>query len=118
VSNEGLILRRWEVNVSRYGQSVELATTRGKALSAIWRCDAFGGYSFGEFLKIARCRLSRHQPETVAITVLGKPAFYLGHNNQYVQFSYPGGEFVLNAHPFDVEPQQYRPRAYQRHEAA
>lgn len=109
-----LILRRWEASVDGYGQSVELATSRGKALSAVWRCDIFNGYTFGEFLKRARCRLSTHQLQPVSITVLGKPAFYLGHNNQYVQFCYPRGEFVLNAHPLDVEPQQYRPCSYRR----
>jgi hypothetical protein len=113
----GFVLRRWEVSVEGYGSSVELAVTRGKALGAVWRCDAFGHFSFGEFLKRARCRLSPHQPKPEQITVLGKPAFYIGHNNQYVQFAWPDGEFVLNAHPSDVEPQSYRPAHY-RTEAA
>ena len=105
-------LRRFEVAVAGYGAGIYLAKTRGKALADAWRSDAFDGYSFGEFLKVARCRLTEYQPPATPITVLGKPAFYLDHNQQYVQFVYPDGEFVLNAHPYDVLPEQYRPRAY------
>jgi hypothetical protein len=108
----GLKLRRWEVWVDGYGSSVELATSRGKALASVWRCDIFNGYTFGEFLKKARCRLSAYQPKPIEITVLGKPAFYLDHNNQYVQFAWPDGEFVLNAHPYDVQPESFRPASY------
>ena len=107
----GFRLRRWSVSVDGYGEATELATTRGKALASVWRND-IEGYSFGEFLKRARCRLSSYQPKPEPITVLGKPAFYIDHNRQYVQFAWPDGEFVLNAHPYDVEPQSFRPEAY------
>lgn len=106
-------LRRYEVSVGRWGTGIYLATTRGRALADAWRSDAFNGYTFGEFLKIARCRLTDHQIEPKPITVSGKPAFYVDHNDQYVQFAYPDGEFVLNAHPLDVLPESFRPKAYQ-----
>lgn len=114
---EGFILRRFEVRVHRYGSGIYLAPTRGKALAQAWRSDAFDGFSFGDFLKIARCRLTEHQVKPVPITVLGEPAFKVDHDSQYVQFVYPGGEFVLNAHPLDVLPPSARPRAY-RHVGA
>ncbi len=108
----GFILRRFEVSVGHYGDAIILATTRGKALADAWRSDLFEGLTFGEFLKIARARLSKYQPEPDAITVMGKAALGLGHNSQYVQFVYPGTDVVLNAHPLDVLPESYRPRAY------
>lgn len=111
---EGFRLRRWEVTVNGYDSSVSLATTRGKALADAWRCDAFNGVTFGEFLKFARCHLSKYKPERFGdpITVCGKPAFFVGNNRQYVQIAYPGGEFPLSAHPYDVEPEEYRPDTY------
>lgn len=111
--SEGFILRRFVVTAGRWGEGVILATSRGAALADAWRSDAFEGYTFGEFLKFARCRLDQHQPVPSEITVEGKPAFGLGHNGQYVQFVYPGGKFVLNAHPLDVLPETVRPKAYQ-----
>lgn len=112
MADADFILRRFEVTVGHYGEAIILATTRGKALADAWRSDAFNGYTFGEFLKIARARLSRYQPKPDRITVRGKPAHGLGHNGQYVQFVYPGQDVVLNAHPLDVLPASYRPRAY------
>lgn len=108
----GFVLRRFVVSVMGWGESTVLAKTRGKALADAWRCDAFSDCTFGEFLKIARCRLDWYQPKPDEITVLGKPALGLGHNSQYVQFVYPGGEHVLNAHPLDVLPESYRPASY------
>lgn len=110
--DEGFKLRRYVVSVAG-GQSTILATTRGKALSETWRCDAFSHYSFGEFLKIAGCRLDHHQPKPDRITVSGEKAFGLGHDGQYVHFVRPGGEFVLYSHPLDVLPESYRPLCYQ-----
>lgn len=106
------ILRRFIVTVGRWGEGAYLASTRGKALADAWRSDAFEGYTFGEFLKMARCRLDRWQPTPVEITVEGKRALGLGHNGQYVQFVYPGKEVVLNAHPLDVLPESVRPKVY------
>lgn len=107
------VLRRYVVTVGRWGEAVILAASRGKALADAHRSDAFEGYSFGEFLKMARCRLDSWQPTPSEITVLGKRALGLGHNGQYVQFVYPGEEVVLNAHPLDVLPESARPVAYQ-----
>ena len=112
------ILRRYEVTVNGWGSEIYLAQTRGKAMADAWRSDAFWGYTFGEFLKMARCRLTAYQPAPDEITVLGKRALGLGHNGQYVQFVYPGKDVVLNAHPLDVLPASYRPRAYQEMERA
>ena len=115
---DGFRLRRYEVTVGRWGSAIILATTRGKAMADAWRSDAFNGYTFGEFLKMARCRLTDFQITPTPITVLGKPAFKVDHNSQYVMFVYPGGEFVLNAHPLDVLPVKARPKSYQHMEAA
>lgn len=106
------ILRRYEVTVGHWGSGIYLAATRGKALADAWRSDAFEGYTFGEFLKMARCRLTDYQPVPDEITVLGKRALGLGHNGQYVQFVWPGKEVVLNSHPLDVLPESARPKAY------
>lgn len=113
--SDSFILRRWTVTVTGWGESVEVAPTCGKALSRAWSCDAFSNLTFGQFLKIARCRLSPVVPPDFGapITVLGKPAFYLGCTH-HVQFAWPGGEFVLHAHPYDVEPESYRPLQYRR----
>lgn len=121
MSGKDFILRRYEVTVGGFSEpmrSTILAASRGKALADAWRNDIFEGYTFGEFLKIARCRLDSYQPQPVEITVLGKRALGLGYNSQYVQFVYPGKDVVLNAHPFDVLPVSYRPRAYQGSAAA
>ena len=106
-------LRRYVVAVQGWGEATVLAASRGKALSDTWRCDAFGDMTFGEFLKIARCRLDWYQPTPQQITISGEAVWGLGHNGQYVQFVYPHGEHVLNSHPLDVLPVTARPRAYQ-----
>jgi hypothetical protein len=108
-------LRRYEVEVGRWGTGVYLATSRGKALADAWRSDAFNGYTFGEFLKLARCRLSppHHQPKPDIITVSGEECWGLGHNGQYVLLVRFGGDHVLYSHPLDVLPVSYRPKAYQ-----
>jgi len=109
-------LRRYEVSVSGFSEPMSaayLAASRGKAMADAWRSDIFNGYSFGEFLKIARCRLSYHQPKPTEITVSGEPVWGLGHNGQYVSFVRPGGDFVLYSHPLDVLPVSERPTSYQ-----
>lgn len=113
------LLKRWTVTVwwaSGATTSDEVvAPSRGKALADAWRSDAFNGCTFGEFLKFSRCRRA---PEPAwwgaPITVLGKPAFFLDYNKQYVRFAYPGAEFAMNAHPYDVLPIERRPEAYRK----
>lgn len=116
-ARQGLLLKNWTVSVlwssgtTTSGDIVD--ASRGKALAAAWRSDAFNGSTFGEFLKFARCRRAADPAWWgKPITVEGKPAFYLGHNRQYVQIGYPGDAFALNAHPYDVLPLECRPEGY------
>lgn len=111
------LLRRYEVTVSG-STGIYLAQTRGKAMADARRCDAFCDLTFGQFLKIARCLLSRHQPKPDRILVSGEPCWGLGHDRQYVHFVQPGGDRVLYSHPLDVLPVSYRPSAYRPVEAA
>lgn len=60
--SERFVLKRYEITVGHWGKNIYLAKTRGKALADAWRSDAFNGYTFGEFLKMARCRVSDYQP--------------------------------------------------------
>jgi hypothetical protein len=108
------IVKRWLVSVAGYSATAYTAKTRGSALADAWRCGAFDGIKFGEFLKIARCRRDRVCPSRWGdkITVSGKPAFFLGNNPQYIQFVWPGSDVVLNSHPYDVLPVGYRPSTY------
>ena len=109
-------LRRYEVSVSGFSEpmsAVYLSTSRGKAMADAWRSDIFSNYTFGEFLKIARCRLSWYQAKPTEIEVLGERVWGLGHNRQYVQFVRPNGDHVLKAHPLDVLPVSARPKDYQ-----
>ena len=108
-------LRRYEISVTGFSEPLSsdcLATSRGKAMADAWRHDIFNGYTFGEFLKIARCRLSWYQPKPTEIEVLGERVWGLGHNRQYVQFVRPNGDHILNAHPYDVLPESERPESY------
>ena len=111
---EGFIAKRWMVTVPGYGSAPYTAMTRGRAFANAWRSDVFEGVSFAEFLKVARCRRDPITPPRWGdqITVNGKPAFFLGNNCQYVQLVYPGRDVVLNAHPYDVLPVEYRPDNY------
>jgi hypothetical protein len=56
--------RLWDVSVEGYGEAIFEATTRGKAIAAAWRCDAFGHVPFKRFLSMARARLRRDPPPT------------------------------------------------------
>ena len=106
-------LRRYDVDVGRWGAARILAPSRGKALAYAWQSDVFEGYSFSEFLRMAKCRLSDNQPQPDLITVSGEQCWGLGHNGQYVQLVRFGGDQVLHSHPLDVLPVSYRPKAYQ-----
>ena len=108
------LLKRWDVSVPGYGVGTYCRPTRGKALSDAWRSDVFNNVSFGEFIRVARCRRSPVDPPDFGtpITVLGRPAFFVGRDSQYVSFAWPDGEFTLHAHPLDVLPEEFRPQAY------
>lgn len=108
-----LIVKRWDVTVVGYGTGAYDGASRGKALADAWRSDAFNGYTYRQFLSIANCRKGT-LPDRWGdhITVCGKPAFFLESNRAYVRFAYPDCGVVSNAHPFDVEPEEYRPDTY------
>lgn len=112
--SEGFILKRWDVTVVGYGSGFFAATSRGKALADAWRCDAFSGWTFAQFLKRANCIRMKEVTEFwgIPITIGGKPAFFVDSNKAYVQFVYPGKDLVLSAHPLEVLPESYRPEAY------
>lgn len=115
-----LLLKRWEVSVEwasgAISRDVVVATTRGKAMADTWRCDAFSGSTYAEFLKFARCRRDHHKPHRWGdpITACGRPAFFLGMDSQYVQIAFADTDeqHVGNAHPYDVFPAEYRPNTY------
>jgi hypothetical protein len=50
--------RCFDVMVTGYGTAQFLAKSRGQALADAWRSSAFDGWSFKDFLKRARARLS------------------------------------------------------------
>lgn len=106
-------IRRWNVEVRGYGSGEYLATTQGKALADAWRSDVFSHLNFGDFLKVARCRLHWQQPTHQEITVSGRAAYFIDRNSQYVRFQYPDDDRVLSSHPLDVLPEKYRPAHYQ-----
>ncbi|WP_232629189.1 hypothetical protein [Methylobacterium sp. Leaf118] len=53
----------YDVSVQGYGTEVITAPSRGKALAAAWRSDAFSHISFGAFLRITSLR-RREVPPT------------------------------------------------------
>jgi hypothetical protein len=115
--NGGFLLKRWTVSVTWSSGTITSADieapTRGKAMADAWRSDVFNGSTFGEFLRFARARRAP-EPRRFGdeIMVLGKPAFFIENNRQYVRFAWPGNGCVFNAHPYDVEPEEYRPSTY------
>lgn len=114
---EGFMLKAFSVSIEGFPPYRYYAASRGHALRDSW--NAYCSYrpiSFKEFLTIARCR--REDPINdrfgQPISVGGKPAFFVSLNNQYVQFSRPGGTEYFNAHPYDVEPEEFRPWTYRQ----
>lgn len=112
-------LKRWSVSVEGYGTGSYIATTRGKALADAWRNDVFSQWTFGAFLKRARC-LRADEPVWWGAPCLfeGEPARYYGHNRQYVTVQLRGNEFTGSAHPYDILPLEYRPEGYRDRGAA
>lgn len=108
------LIKRWCVSVDGYGTGHYEAASRGKALADAWSCDALSHVTFGQFLKMARCSRDHDLPPRWGqpITVGGKPAFFVENNRQYVRFAYPGQLHVMNSHPYDVLPVEYRPDTY------
>ncbi len=115
---KGFILKVFNVHVRRFDtHTTVVAASRSKARAEAWTLyrESYPSMTIMAFAKEAHITVAR-SPDRFGhpITVLGKGAFFLGNDSQYVRFAYPGGTFGLNAHPFDVEPQDYRPVSYQR----
>ena len=112
-SIDGLcIVRPWRVRVAGYEDSyVHYERSRQKALAASWR--DYGCYvkqvPFRQFLQIASARMEPLGERFGELMwVGGKPAFYVSHNSQYIQFVRPDSDMVMNTHPYDVEPPEAR----------
>jgi hypothetical protein len=106
---QGMLVKPWEVVVSDYSSATYYGTSRGKVIADAWRCDSFYHLSFKEFLRIVRCR--RAEPCArfgERFTISGRPARYISHNRQYVQFVWDGEETVLNTHPLDIDQSEAR----------
>lgn len=109
----GFVLRAYDVTVR--GQShIYFAATAARARADAWRdYSECRDVSFGDFLKASSIRRAARFDEQgsrygEAMTVCGKPAFYVSHNSQYIQFVRPGSDVVLHSHPLDVEPPEAR----------
>ncbi len=114
----GFLLKRWTVTALGISGDVT-AISRGRALAETWKNSLFEGYSFRDFLRIAKCKRAPDPEDWGApITVEGEPAFYLGHNRAYVEICYPGSAHTSFAHPYDVLPIERRPAPYRDREAA
>lgn len=106
---EGMRVKPWAVTVSGYGTGAWYGTSRGKVIADAWRCDSFCHVSFKDFLLVVQCR--RAEPSErygERFTINGKPARYISHNRQYVQFVWDGEETVLNTHPLDIDQPEAR----------
>lgn len=106
---EGMRVKPWAVTVLDYGTATYYGSSRGKVIADAWRCDAFYHLSFKDFLRIVRCR--REEPAErygEHFTISGRPARYISHNGQYVQFVWDGEDTVLNTHPLDIDQPEAR----------
>ncbi len=108
---QSFFLKQFRVSVSGFDSHPYHARSRQKALADAWRnfCSYRDDVAFKDFLKMARA-LQEEPSERFgeAIIVGGKPAFYVSHNQQYIQFVRPDSDVILNGHPFDVEPPSAR----------
>lgn len=106
---QGMRVKPWEVAVQGYPAMTYYGVTRGKVIADAWRCDAFYNLPFKEFLRIVRCR--REEPAErfgERFTISGRPARYVSHNRQYVQFVFDGEDTVLSTHPLDIDQPEAR----------
>ena len=113
-------IRAFRIDVSGLSEpisAVVLAASRGKALSRTWG-EGFDGYTYKQFLKMARCRLEPIQPVPFEISFEGKPCWFVDRNNAYVRFAWPDADRILTAHPYDILPVHARPNSYQDRIAA
>jgi hypothetical protein len=102
---EGMRVKPWEVAVSGYPQpGLYFGTSRGKVIAEAWRCDAFHGVSFKDFLGMVSCRRAAPSERYgERFTISGRPCRYISHNRQYVQFVVDGEDTVYNTHPLDID---------------
>ncbi|WP_156518332.1 hypothetical protein [Sphingobium sp. EP60837] len=115
--SRGFLIKPFRVSVDGFSPQLYYAASRALALrDAWWGYRNYREVTFKEWLRMARCWREDEIGDQFGapITVCGKPAFFVTHNNQYVQFSRPGGTEYFNAHPFDVEPAEFRPWTYRR----
>ena len=107
----GFLMKRYTVSVQGHGEQSYIAVSPSKARADAWR-DYSGLYdiTFKDFLRASSVRRAYLDSPRFGepITVLGKPAFWVGCNRQYIQFVYAGEHLVLNSHPYDVEPPEAR----------
>lgn len=113
-----LLLKPFTVHVSGFPPSTYYAASRGKALARVWGeyAATFDEVSFGQFLKLARvrkCDLAQGRFGD-PIIVGGQSAYFVSSDTQYVQFVRPNSDVIMNSHPFDVEPEDYRPSSYRK----
>lgn len=110
-------MKQYVVSVEGFGCHVFDAVSPGRARAHAYQSSAFNGWTFKEFLR--RCRLWRspaaaHPNYGREITVGGERAYYVGGDSQYIRFVRPGADYLLNAHPLDVEPDELRPFHYRK----
>lgn len=106
------VLKPYRVTVSGFSEWTYYARSRGsataKAFSDFAECRDITFRDFLKLVKVSAADITRGPPFGDAITVCGRPGFYVSHNRQYVQFVRPGCDVILHSHPLDVEPPEYR----------
>lgn len=107
----GFLLKTYRVAVAGFSAQTYHARSRGKALASAWRdfCSYRDDVDFKAFMGMARCWAEAPDDRFgEAMTVGGQPAFYVGHNRQYIKFVRPGCDVIMNTHPLDVDPPEAR----------
>lgn len=115
--NKDFRIKAWSIAADGFQPYTYYAASRARALRDAWHgyCN-YRQVSFKDWLLMARCSKRDDLPDEFgqAITVGGKPAFFVTSNSQYVQFVRPYAIEVFNAHPYDVEPEHMRPWTYRK----